>query len=314
MKLSGPVSLILLTVMTLVCATYMIVGVLDMDPRKDTNSMTVLMVSSGGLMPTSEVDLRGMPIGRVRAITATAAGLAVRIEVDAKYRLPRDSAVRISNLSAAGEQFMDFRPATTKGPYLGDGSVIPAAQVKIATTVSDALANMDALSAQIDPDKVTRLASTLSEGFAGRRADVENLTRALTLVGQMLRDKRDALTRLYLNGQTLGDHFQGYGPKIGDVHGDIDRGLPNVLHLIRSFQDYSYAGENVWDNSIGPLVQKIDEYLGLLGPDLAYLATVLKPATSVIKPLRVDAGSIIDLLSTVFSAGGPARVTVEFPK
>jgi phospholipid/cholesterol/gamma-HCH transport system substrate-binding protein len=314
MKLSGPVSLILLTVMTLVCATYLMVGVLDMDPRKDTNSMTVLMVSSGGLMPTSEVDLRGMPIGRVRAITATAAGLSVRIEVDAKYRLPLDSAVRISNLSAAGEQFMDFRPATMKGPYLGDGSVIPAAQVKIATTVGDALANMDALSAQIDPDKVIRLASTLSEGFEGRKADVENLARALTLMGQMLRDKREALTRLYLNGQTLGDHFQGYGPKIGDVHRDIDRGLPNVLHLIRSFQDYSYAGENVWDNPIGPLVQKIDEYLGLLGPDLAYLATVLKPATSVIKPLRVDAGSIIDLLSTVFPAGGPARVTVEFPK
>ncbi|MFD0364252.1 MlaD family protein [Nocardia sp. GCM10030253] len=314
MKLSGPVSLVLLTVLTLVCGAYMMVGVLDMDPRKDTYSMTVLMPSSGGLMPTSEVDLRGMPIGRVRAISATATGLAVRIEVDAKFRLPIDSVVRISNLSAAGEQFMDFRPTTSQGPYLGDGSVIPAQQVRIATTVSAALANMDALSAQIDPVKISRLTSTLAQGYEGREADIRKLTRAMTLMGQMLRDKREAITRLYLNGQTLGDNFDGYGPKLADMRGDIDTGLPDLLHLIQSFQDYSYAGEHLWDDPLGPLVQQIDKYLGMLGPDLAYLATVLKPATSVIKPLRVDAGSIIDLLATVFRDGGPARIAIDIPK
>ncbi|WP_069165181.1 MlaD family protein [Nocardia altamirensis] len=314
MKLSGPVSLALLLVMTVVCAAYMAIGVLDIDPRRSTNTVTVLMDSSGGLMPTSQVDLRGMRIGKVRAITATGTGLAVRIELDAKYRVPLGSELYISNLSAAGEQFIDFRPTTTAGPYLADGSVIPAHQVRIATTVSEALAKLDVLNSQIDPVKIEKLATILSQGYAGREREIANLTHTLTMTAQLLHDKRDAITRLYVNGQQLGENFDGYGPVIGDWADDFTDVLPDVVHLIEGFQGYSYAGEHVWDEPLGPLVQKIDQYISLLGPDLSHIATVLKPATSALKPVRVDAGSIIDLLSATFPESGTARITLAVPQ
>ncbi|PXX53306.1 phospholipid/cholesterol/gamma-HCH transport system substrate-binding protein [Nocardia tenerifensis] len=314
MKLSGPVSLVLLLVLTGVCAAYLTVGVLDLDPRRTTNTVTVLMDSSGGLMQTSQVDLRGMRIGRVRAITATGTGLAVRLELDAKYRVPIGSEVRVSNLSAAGEQFMDFRPTGMAGPYLTDGSVVPARQVRVATTVSEALAKLDVLNAQIDPAKIERLAAILSQGYAGREREIATLTKALTMTAQLLHDKRDAITRLYLNGQALAENFDGYGPVIGGWAADFTEVLPEAVHLIKSFQGYSYAGEQVWDEPLGPLVQKIDQYLAVLGPDLAHIATALRPSTSVLKPVRVDAGSIIDLLSAVFPGNGTARVTLDVPK
>lgn len=314
MKLSGPVSLALLLVMTVVCAAYMAVGVLDIDPRRTTNTVTVLMDTSGGLMQTSQVDLRGMRIGKVRAITATGTGLAVRIELDAKYRVPIGSEVHVSNLSAAGEQFMDFRPTGLAGPYLGDGSVIPAHQVRIATTVSEALAKLDVLNAQIDPAKIEQLATILSQGYAGREKEIANLTRALTMTAQMLHDKRDEITRLYVNGQDLAENFDGYGSVIGGWADDFTSVLPEVVHLIKGFQGYSYAGEHIWDEPLGPLVQKIDQYLAVLGPDLAHIATALKPSTSVLKPVRVDAGSIIDLLSATFPEDGTARITLDVPK
>ncbi|WP_280429768.1 MlaD family protein [Nocardia brasiliensis] len=314
MKLSGPVSLVLLLVMTVVCAAYMAVGVLDIDPRRSTNTVTVLMDSSGGLMPTSQVDLRGMRIGKVRAITTTGTGLAVRIELDAKYRVPLGSEVHVSNLSAAGEQFMDFRPTTTAGPYLTDGSVVPTSQVRVATTVSEALAKLDVLNSQIDPVKVERLAAIVSQGYAGREQEIALLTKTLTMTAQLLHDKRDAITRLYVHGQQLAENFDGYGPVIGDWADDFTHVLPEVVHLIEGFQGYSYAGEHVWDEPLGPLVQQIDQYLSTLGPDLAHIATALKPATSVLKPLRVDAGSIIDLLSATFPEHGTARITLDLPK
>lgn len=314
MKLSGPVSLVLLLVMTVVCAAYMAVGVLDIDPRRTTNTVTVLMDSSGGLMQTSQVDLRGMRIGKVRAITATGTGLAVRIELDAKYRVPIGSEVHVRNLSAAGEQFMDFRPTGSAGPYLTDGSVIPTHQVRIATTVSEALAKMDVLNSQIDPVKIEQLAAILSQGYAGREKEIANLTRTLRMTAQLLHDKRDAITRLYLTGQELAENFDGYGPVIGDWADDFTRVLPEVVHLIEGFRGYSYAGEHVWDEPLGPLVRQIDQYLAVLGPDLAHIATALKPATSVLKPVRVDAGSIIDLLSATFPESGTARITLDVPK
>ncbi|WP_067542187.1 MlaD family protein [Nocardia crassostreae] len=314
LSFSGPVSMALLTVLTLICGSYMAVGVLNIDPRRETNTVTVLLNTSGGLMKTSEVTLRGLPIGKVRDISATAKGLAVKIEYDARYRIPVDALVQIANLSAAGEQFLDFRPDTTAGPYLHDGSIVPQRQVRTATTVGDALAKMDALSAQLDPARLEHLAATVAAGFEGRDADVENLTNALIGTANLLRDKRDAIARLYSNVQTLGDRFDGRAPTISAAAGDIDTGLPELLHIIAAFQNYSYIGENIFDDPLGPLVAKIDGYLSLLGPDLGHIATVLKPATSSVKPPRVDAGSIVDLLSTVFPGDGATHVGIDVPR
>ncbi|MGW3543580.1 MlaD family protein [Nocardia niigatensis] len=314
LSLSGPVSLVMLLVLTLVCGSYMAVGVLDLDPRRQHNTVTVLLDSSGGLMKTSEVTLRGLPIGKVRDIGATGRGLAVTLEYDARYRIPVDSVVQIANLSAAGEQFLDFRPSGTQGPYLHDGSVVPNRQVRIATTVGDALAKLDALTAQLDPAKLQNLATTVAAGFEGRDADVANLTKALVVTANLLRDKHDAIARLYSNVQNLGDKFDGRAPTLSAAAGDIDSALPELLHIIAAFQNYSYIGEKIFDDPIGPLVTKINDYLQLIGPDLSHIATVLEPATSVIKPLRVDAGSIVDLLSTVFPGDGAAHVAIDIPR
>ncbi|MGW4244932.1 MlaD family protein [Nocardia sp. NPDC004722] len=314
LSLSGPVSLVLLLVLTLVCGSYMAVGVLNLDPRRENNTVTLLLDSSGGLMKTSEVTLRGLPIGRVRDIGATGRGLSVRLEYDAKYKIPVDSVVQIGNLSAAGEQFVDFRPTGTAGPYLRDGSIVPNRQVKIATTVGDALAKLDALTAQLDPAKLQNLASTVAAGFDGRDADVAKLTTALVDTANLLRDKHDAIARLYSNVQNLGDKFDGRAPTLSAAAGDIDSALPELLHIIGAFQNYSYVGQGIFDDPIGPLVGKINDYLQLIGPDLAHIATVLKPATTAIKPLRVDAGSIVDLLATVFPGDGAAHVAIETPR
>ncbi|AYF73728.1 MCE family protein [Nocardia yunnanensis] len=314
LSLSGPVSLALLLVLTLVCGSYLAAGVLKLDPRRENNTVTVLLDSSGGLMKTSEVTLRGLPIGKVRDIGATARGLAVTLEYDAKYRIPVDSVVRIGNLSAAGEQFVDFRPRGTAGPFLHDGSIVPNRQVEVATTVGDALAKLDALTAQLDPAKLQNLASTVATGFEGRDADVARLTTALIDTANLLRDKHDAVARLYANLQNLGDKFDGRAPTLTAAAGDIDAALPELLHIIGAFQNYSYVGERIFDDPIGPLVGKINDYLQLIGPDLAHIATVLKPATTAIKPLRVDAGSIVDLLSAVFPGDGAAHVAIETPR
>ncbi len=314
MKIPPSVSLVMLLVMTLFGVGYMGISVLDINPRRNYNTVTVLLPSSGGLMDTSQVDLRGMKVGRVKDISTSPSGLSVQIELDDKYPIPVDSEVRIANLSAAGEQYLDIRPAGTEGPYLHDGSVVPASQVKVSATVSETLSKADALSAQIDPAAVENLAATFAAGYEGRDPEVKNLTRAVTLLGQMLHDKQDAIRRLYINIQTLGDNFDGYGPVIAGWTPTLETAGPELIDLIRAFQDYSYAGENVWDQPIGPLVQKIDKYVSLLAPDLAMLATIIKPSTSQIRPLRIDAGSIMNVLFTVFPEGGPARVSVDVPK
>ncbi len=54
-------------------------------------------------------------------------------------------------MSAAGEQYVDFQPTTTEGPYLKDGDVINAGQTKVTVPFSDLLESSLELIQQIDP-------------------------------------------------------------------------------------------------------------------------------------------------------------------
>ncbi|MEV6278265.1 MlaD family protein [Nocardia sp. NPDC051832] len=314
MRIPASVSLAMLLVMTLVGAAYLTFGVLDMDPRRQTYVVRVEVATSGGLMKTSQANLRGMPIGRVRGIDTTATGLAIRVELDARYQVPAHSEVRIANLSAAGEQYLDFRPADNVGPYLRDGSVIPERQVWVSESVGEALGKMNGIVAQLDPVRLASIQNTLEQGWTGRDDEVRNMWRALELMANTLRDKGAALGRLYDNTQILGDNFEGRGGQLGGLETALNSADPAVIHLLHSIAAISPEAYDIWDEPLGPLVQHVDHYFTELLPDFALLATVLKPATAQVRPLRVDAGSIVDLLSAAFPEGGAARVSVVPPR
>lgn len=125
MKFNARITLVILSVMTLLGAVYMSVGVLDISPTKQVTRLTLLLNTSGGLMPTSDVTMRGIKVGRVTGIETTATGLAVSIDLDRAHPVPADSPISVENLSAAGEQYIDFKPKLIAPPYFSDGTVIP---------------------------------------------------------------------------------------------------------------------------------------------------------------------------------------------
>ena len=80
MKFNAGITLAILAVLTLLGAAYMAVGVLDISPTKQVTRLTLMLDSSGGLMSTSEVTMRGIKVGRVTGIETTTTGLAVSLE------------------------------------------------------------------------------------------------------------------------------------------------------------------------------------------------------------------------------------------
>ena len=80
--------------------------------------------SSGGLFEGSEVTYRGVKIGEVDAMDVTRDGLRLDLALKEGTELPLDSAMYVHNLSAVGEQYLDFEPQSGKGPYAGSGDTI----------------------------------------------------------------------------------------------------------------------------------------------------------------------------------------------
>ena len=97
-------------------------GALQVNPFASGYRVTVELPESGGLLPNQDVSLRGVRVGRVDRLDITPSGVDAVVNVKSSVPIPKSSAVRVSGLSPAGEQYIDFVAQSNDGPYLGDGS------------------------------------------------------------------------------------------------------------------------------------------------------------------------------------------------
>ncbi|ODR11077.1 hypothetical protein BHQ15_02875 [Mycolicibacillus koreensis] len=157
-------------VLVIVGVAYLFFGALRDNPFADQIRITVHLAESGGLLARQDVTLRGVPIGRVESVEFTADGVQAVARVGADARIPRDgTAVRVSGLSPAGEQYLNFEPTTLEGPYLSDGAVIGRDEASTPVPIWKLLGNIDGLLAQTDPQQLRTMIDELGVGPDGPR-------------------------------------------------------------------------------------------------------------------------------------------------
>ncbi|KDE98486.1 mammalian cell entry protein [Mycolicibacterium aromaticivorans JS19b1 = JCM 16368] len=318
MKFSARTTLVILVVMTLAGAAYMSFGVLDMGPTKQVTRLTLLLNSSGGLMPTSEVTMRGIKVGRVTGIQTTATGLAVSMDVDRKYQVPADSAISVENLSAAGEQYIDFRPTLIAPPYFTDGAVIPPDRVAPIVTASDLLARANVLFTALNLDQIHGIINDMSAAFKGNDETIDSLAVTAGLTANVIRDDKELLTTLFSNVST-------FTTNLGDIHaGEIisetgkmlPKSVPAFLQLVHQIEILSHTGIGVIgpQDPAGILVAKFGEWLDMLAGPLGTFATILQPAMAPLHDIKIDAGHWLDFWESTFNDTGGVRVQLNVPQ
>ncbi|AEV70658.1 ABC-type transport system involved in resistance to organic solvents, periplasmic component [Mycolicibacterium rhodesiae NBB3] len=318
MKFSARTTLVILAAMTLLGAAYMSFGVLDMSPTKQVTRLTLLLNASGGLMPTSDVTMRGIKVGRVSDIQTTNTGLAVSIELDRAHPVPADSPISIENLSAAGEQYIDFKPKLIAPPYFSDGTVIPAERVAPIVTASDLLAKINILFTALNLDQIHGLINDVSGAFAGNDDTIDSLATTAGLTADVIQDDKALLATLLNNVSTLTTNMGDInaGQVISETGHQLPHSIPAFLNLIHEIEKFSYAGIGVIgpDDAVSVLVAKLGEYLDMLAGPLGSFATVLQPALAPLHDIKIDAGHWLDFWESTFNDTGGVRVQLNVPE
>ncbi|WP_278265857.1 MCE family protein [Nocardia sp. AG03] len=169
---------------------YLAIDVVGVRPLRTTYSVQVQLDRSGGLLPRSAVTVRGVPVGAVRAVRIDGDALRADIEIDSAARIPVGSPVAVGRLSAAGEQYLDFRPDTDSGPFLTEGAVVGAAQVSTPVTIDAFLADTGALIGGMNPQRLTVIVDELDRALGGGpdvlRAVISGLSQAMTGLAGLL--------------------------------------------------------------------------------------------------------------------------------
>jgi len=318
MKFSAGVTLAILAVMTLLGAAYMAVGVLDLSPTKQVTRLILLLNTSGGLMPTSEVTMRGIKVGRVTGIETTTSGLAVSIDLDRAHPVPANSAISVENLSAAGEQYIEFKPKLIAPPFFSDGTVIPADRVAPMVTGADLLTKANALMSALKLDQVHTIIDNMSAAFAGNDDTLDSLATTAGLTAKVVHDDKQLLATLFNNVSTFTTNLGeiNAGEVISETGKLLPRSVPAFLRMIHEIETLSHTGVGVVgpDDPAGVLVTKLGQWIDMLAGPLSTFTTVLQPAVAPLHNIKVDAGHWLDFWESTFNDSGGLRVQLNVPE
>ncbi|MGV9663178.1 MlaD family protein [Nocardia niigatensis] len=258
-----------LVLILLIGASYLLISVMRANPLRETYTVTVNLDRSGGLQAGNDVTLRGYRVGKVDAIKLidNGAAIAATAQIDKKYVIPADTLVSVGALSAAGEQYIDFRPNTDQGPFLHNGSVVQfdANKVKTPTPVWSVLDNASALIAQVDPDKFGIILSELDTALSGGPDQLRSMVDALSLASTGLDNLLPQTTNLIKNLQVISSTTSQAQPDLGTL-------TRNSSALFNQFNDANAELQKILDQAPGQM-QALGAVLDKTADPMTSLAT-----------------------------------------
>ncbi|OBH75487.1 mammalian cell entry protein [Mycobacterium mantenii] len=302
-----------LVVTLVVGVTYLAIGALRINPLNSTYRITIRLPESGGLLANQDVSVRGIPVGRIQSLRPTPTGVEAIATIDANTRIPLASPVRVSGLSPAGEQYIDFEPASNTGPFLSNGSVIGPQHTATPIPLSQVLADADGLLAQTDPKKleiVKRELSLSKEGPQKLTDIIDGATFLLSTMDPVLPQTVSMLKTSRVVLTTLADKNAGLGATSRNV-GDLMTGVNKMDRGYRKFVDQTPHALSSVDNLFD---DNSDTMVGLLA-NLVTTARIIYVRVPALNAVFPDyRGSTLEALMTTMHEHGLWATADIYPR
>ncbi|MEO9137773.1 MAG: MCE family protein [Jatrophihabitans sp.] len=187
LRRSTKVQLILFVIITLVGVSYVsaeYVGLTKGLFGNDGCTVTADFADSGGIFTNAEVTYRGYAIGKVGEIHLRKTGIRVDLALEdcTTNRVPAAASAVVTDRSVVGEQYVDLIPKTGKGPFVHNGSNIPASRTKIPTPTNELLTNLNDLVQSVPIDALRTTVEELGQAFNGRGQNLGSLLDSTNLL------------------------------------------------------------------------------------------------------------------------------------
>jgi len=209
--------------------------------------------------------------------------LKLRLEDDAK--IPVDSPVFVHNLSAVGEQYLDFEPKSKQGPYLKEGDTVRGNADSVPLGEDVLISDLHALVSSLDQESVTTVVSELGTMFKGNAAPLRSMVDDMQLLIEAARQNEDATTSLIRSGQKVlqtqannSDNIKAFSKDLSLLMGTLeksDRDLRTVLADAPSAVSETQKLVNMLRIELPPLLDHIYPVNDMLNARLPALEQLL---------------------------------------
>jgi phospholipid/cholesterol/gamma-HCH transport system substrate-binding protein len=268
--------LILFTIASVIGVAVMVFGYMQLPTLLGAGRVTVKLElpSSGGLYRFSNVTYRGVQVGKVTSVALTDTGAEATLSLDTSPKIPADLKAEVRSVSAVGEQYVDLRPRTDSGPYLRDGSVIPADVTTIPQQVGPMLDQVSSLVGSIPKEKLSDLLDESFKAFNGAGDDFQSLLDSATKLthdtngvsGQTRSLIDDSGPLLDSQAETT-DAIRTWARSLAGITGEVAKDDPDVRAILQRGPGFA--------NEVSTLLNQVKPTLPVLLANLTTLGQIL---------------------------------------
>ncbi|TNY38374.1 MlaD family protein [Thermomonospora catenispora] len=248
-----------------------------------------------GLDDRSEVKIRGITVGGVESVALRPDGrVRVRFRIDDRdVRITRDAVASIEPVSVFGPKDLavDLGATAEKGPFLEEGGTV--ARTEDPEEPADAAWPAYRLTGALDPQDLSALLHTFSEGLRGQgpalRRSIDNGARLL----EVMHDRRAELRRLVDDVAALSQTFGGRGGTVTGLAEDFTAVSGVIGDRPDKVERLLKQAERLSEQLSGTLARH--------GDDIAELIDVGSRAVEVLHREQNEIPTLIDGLNGFFS-------------
>jgi virulence factor Mce-like protein len=194
---------------------------------------------AGGLYRFSNVTYNGVEVGKVTDVQLTDTGARATLSLNQSPRIPADLKANVLSVSAVGEQYVDLRPRTDRGPYLQNGSVIAKENVTVPQQVGPMLDRLNALVGSLPKEKISNLLDETYQAFNGAGDDFQSLIDSAARISADGNGVADRLKTLVQDGKPLldsqaqsTDAIRTWARSLAGVTGQLNKNDPQIRTLL----------------------------------------------------------------------------------
>ncbi|GAA4401778.1 MlaD family protein [Tsukamurella soli] len=316
MKKSASFSLAMFLIVIVGGLLYIAGPLLHYDPFRRFVSVSMVLRNTDQVVPGTSVLLRGVKVGEVGDIDQVSGGVRARLRIDSAYEIPAITAVKIEQLSAVGEPYIDFLPDSLAGPYLSNGQTIDTAQVSTPLAIPEVFQRIAGFSGGIDSKALGGVATTVWQATRNTDAALPNLSTAGQLLSEMLAARMPGLRRMFANTQRyqsdmewLPQALAQFGPSAAKPLDALAKLFPRLDQVMRE-ADLPYQVTR----TINPYLGRLPTYTNRLLPDLGAIVGPLAPVARAIDGVlpQLDVSELLVQALNTFGSGG-VNLTVTVP-
>lgn len=163
----------------------------------------VTLPDSGGLYEGSQVTMRGVKIGEVKKMSVEPKGLKLDITLEPDTKLPKSSQIGVHNLSAVGEQYLDFVPESGQGPFAENGTVLHGDENSLPIGEDVVLTSLNEMVGSVNGADLSAVVSELGQMFRGTSDSLQRMVDSGTTFVRAAQENQDSTIALFESAKTV---------------------------------------------------------------------------------------------------------------